>query len=57
MSREKVTLNRVAQLIGVPEKELSARLRLAQGIVDQPDHQPLGQEGDEPGFYGLRLAK
>jgi Zn-dependent peptidase ImmA (M78 family)/DNA-binding XRE family transcriptional regulator len=56
--RKRITLEGAAQLIGVREKELNERLRIAEGITDEPEYKaPLGQEGDDPNFYGPRLAK
>jgi hypothetical protein len=56
--RGKLDLRQAAQIVGVTEAELSDRLRIAQGIMDEPEHKPpLGQEGDDPNFNGLRLAK
>jgi Zn-dependent peptidase ImmA (M78 family)/DNA-binding XRE family transcriptional regulator len=56
--QKKMTLQQAAQIIGVRETELSDRLKIAQGITDEPEYkQPLGQEGDDPNFNGLRLAK
>jgi len=56
--RKKLTIRHAARLIGVREDELIDRLKIAQGITDDPQYaQPLGQEGDDPNFHGLRLAK
>jgi len=58
INQEKITLQEAAEIVGVREKELNERLRMAQGITEEPLYTtPLGQEGDDPKFNGLRLAK
>jgi Zn-dependent peptidase ImmA (M78 family) len=56
--QRKMNMHQAALFVGVRESELSERLRIAQGITDEPAYKvPLGQEGDDPAFNGLRLAR
>jgi Zn-dependent peptidase ImmA (M78 family)/transcriptional regulator with XRE-family HTH domain len=59
IGERKLTMRTVAGAIGVSEHELRDRIRLAQGLIQEEfePKPPLGQEGDDPDFNGLRLAK
>lgn len=55
MLNKNLTASQVAEVVGVREDELIARVRLAMGISPEPAvSQP---KGGEPTFSGLRLAK